>query len=517
MQRANSRFAKYRAALWRILADILFANLSVGLALGCRYLFKLSSESTPANVHELNHQFVSFYRTAAPVLAVIAVSVFAVFGVYTRTRFYAHKHKALILFQAVTVAYLVFLFYLSFVLRENVVNFRRVFLLSYVLGLLFFCCTRFLKHAATTRYDIVERHGASGRKIRHVLVIGGAGYIGSVLVRQLLDAGYSVRVLDMVMFGNASLEELRGRERFELFEGDLRHVQSVVRAVRGVDAVIHLGAIVGDPACALDAQSTREINTVATKLILHVCVGYGIQRFLFASTCAVYGASEHLMDERSALNPVSLYAQSKADAEAVVLEAATKDFCPVVLRLATAYGHSYRPRFDLVFNLLVAKAWKERKFTIFNKSQWRPFVHIHDISRAFVACLGANGNLVRGQIYNVGSYDLNFTLGQLAEKIQAKIPDTRVEYIENEDKRDYRVSFDKIHSQLSFSCERNLEDGIDEIVQYLRREGVEAFADEVFDNTKRMKSMSETIVGKRSDAVLQLVDQPRTQAAAAGR
>jgi nucleoside-diphosphate-sugar epimerase len=325
-----------------------------------------------------------------------------------------------------------------------------------------------------------------------------------------------VRVLDAVMFGNESLKEVRNHERFELMEGDLRHVQSVVRAVQGCDAVIHLGAIVGDPACALDAENTREINTVATQLIVNVCLGFGIQRLLFASTCAVYGASDHLMDERSALNPVSIYAKSKADAESVVLGAATKDFCPVVLRLATAFGHSYRPRFDLVVNLLVAKAWNEKKITIFNPDQWRPFVHIHDISRAFVQCLVANVEVARGQVFNLGSYDLNFTLGQLAEKIKVQLPATQIEYVENEDRRDYRVSFDKIHTHLGFRCERTLEDGIAEIREYLRHGNVNAFADEFFDNSKRMKSLSDKVVSPRPEPVLPMVEQ-HTQAAAAGR
>lgn len=513
---AKIGYMKQKAILWRALADVFFANLSIGLALLWRYLSMVSRWGNGAGIPDLNHRFLAFYATAAPLLVVIALSVFFAFGIYTRTRFYAHKHKAFVLLQAVTLTYLLFIFCLSFLLRQNVLNFRGVLLSSYVFGLLLFCGSRLLKHLALKRYDVVDRGLPQREEIRTVLVIGGAGYIGSVLVRQLLDAGYTVRVLDMVMFGNAALKDLCGEKRFELIEGDLRHVQSVVRAVRGSDAVIHLGAIVGDPACALNAENTREINTVATKLILHVCVGYGIRRFLFASTCAVYGASEHLMDEHSGLNPVSLYAKSKADAEAIVLEAATKEFCPVVLRLATAFGHSYRPRFDLVVNLLVAKAWKDRKFTIYNKDQWRPFVHIHDISRAFVTCLSANEEVVRGQIFNVGSFALNFTLGQLAEKIQAQIPETRVEYVENDDRRDYRVSFDKIHTRLGFGCEKSLEDGIAEIRDYLSLEQVEAFGDEVYDNTKRMKSMSDALVGAQSAPVLQLVDQ-HARAAAAGR
>jgi nucleoside-diphosphate-sugar epimerase len=185
-----------------------------------------------------------------------------------------------------------------------------------------------------------------------------------------------------------------------------------------------------------------------------------------------------------------------------------------VLRLATAFGHSYRPRFDLVVNLLVAKAWNEKKITIFNPDQWRPFVHIHDISRAFVQCLVANAEVVRGQVFNLGSYDLNFTLGQLAEKIKIQLPATEIEHIENEDRRDYRVSFDKIHTHLGFRCERTLEDGIGEIKEYLDLGNVNAFADEFFDNSKRMKSLSGRAANPESEAVL--VEQ-RTQAAVAGR
>jgi nucleoside-diphosphate-sugar epimerase len=513
MHRTQNGLRINKAFLSRLVADIVFTNISLSAALIFRYLLKVSEVPQAANIQELNRAFLDFYYTGAPLLTALTALIFYAYGIYTRTRFYARKHKALILFQAVTVSYLLFILCFYLISRETSLIPRGVFVLSYVLTLALSGGTRLLTHLAIKRYDIVQRKGPAGNGIPRVLVVGGAGYIGSVFVRQLLEEGYTVRVLDAVIFGNSAVEDLRAHPRFELLEGDLRHAEAVVRAVKGSDAVVHMGAIVGDPACALDEQITRDINTIATRLIIQVCRGYGVRRLLFASTCAVYGASDHLMDERSALNPVSLYAQTKADAEAVVLAAASNDFCPTVLRLGTAFGHSYRPRFDLVVNLLAAKAYKERKIKIYNKDQWRPFVHIQDISRAFVMSLGAKAEIVRGQVFNVGSYNLNLTLGQVAQKIKAQFPETEVQYIETDDRRNYRVSFDKIHTFLGFNCAKTVEDGLAEIKKYLEEEQIEAFDDEIYDNSKRMKALSSIQSASGSDGVLQLIGQRAQESA----
>ena len=342
------------------------------------------------------------------------------------------------------------------------------------------------------------RQGYSNNDLHKILVVGGAGYIGSVLIRQLLDRGFRVRVLDAVIYGNTAIADLVDHPRFEFVEGDLRHLETLVRSVKGCDAVIHLGAIVGDAACALNEESTREINTFASKMLIQVARGMGVRRLIFASTCAVYGASDHLMDERSPLNPVSLYAQSKADAEQLVLEAKSKDFCPVVLRLGTVFGHSFRPRFDLVVNLLGAKAWTDKKITINNKDQWRPFVHVHDIARAFLMCLECDAKVVRGEIFNVGASNMNLTLGQVAMKVKKYLPDTQVEYVATDDRRNYRVSFDKIRTSLGFSCEKTLEDGIMEIKSYMEQESNKALVEEYFDNTKRLRVLSNTWLASSS-------------------
>ncbi|MFQ5777060.1 MAG: NAD-dependent epimerase/dehydratase family protein [Terriglobia bacterium] len=492
MRERISQLRFNKGILLRVLADVLFINVSLAGALLLRFLIRITWEQKTDELDQLTSTFTGFYSAGAPLLTGLALLLFYGFGVYTRTRFYARRHKVLVLLQAISLSYLLFVFCSYFVFRDSAMIPRGVFVLSYAATLLLSGGMRLLKHFASRRYTVIERRGPALKEIRCVLVVGGAGYIGSVLVRQLLSRGYQVRVLDAAVFGSSALADLATHSNFELIEGDIRHVEAVVRSVKNCDAVIHLGGLVGDPACELDAQSTREINTVATKLLIQVCRGYGVQRLLFASTCAVYGASEHLMDERSAISPVSSYAHSKADAEEIVLEARGRDFCPVVLRLGTVFGASFCPRFDLVVNLLVAKAWREKKILIYNKHQWRPFVHVHDIARAFCLCLQANAEVVSGEVFNVGSYQMNLTLGEVAEQVKTELPDTAIEFVEIGDPRNYRVSFDKIHTYLGFSCEKSLRDGIRELRSYLEQEPEEVLQADIFDHSKRMKALSDT-------------------------
>jgi nucleoside-diphosphate-sugar epimerase len=254
----------------------------------------------------------------------------------------------------------------------------------------------------------------------------------------LLDRGYSVRVLDSLLFGKESLKSVEKHLNFELFQGDVRDIQVVVQTMKGCDAIIHLAAIVGDPACEENPQLAAEINRAATRMLIDVGRGHGIQRFLLASTCSVYGASDFLMDERAQVAPISLYAQTKADSENLLLEARCASFHPTILRLSTLFGVSPRPRFDLVVNLLTARAIRMGKITIFNGEQWRPFMHVYDAARAFLACLEVkNLDVVSGEIFNAGSYGLNHRLSEIAESLSRIVPDVDVERVENEDRRNY--------------------------------------------------------------------------------
>jgi nucleoside-diphosphate-sugar epimerase len=441
-------------------------------------------------VTEIFQEFAGYVWSHGPLLTLTLLATVAAFGVYTRSRFYPLPQKAMTLWQAVSLAYVIYIC-MVYLLRSPDANLPRgVFLLSYLLTVMGTIATRWAKDAFEKSFTVVSNKIPAQRPIRKVLVVGGAGYIGSGLVRDLIQDGYRVRVLDSLIYGDEAIRDLNGHPSFELLRGDFRHITPVVKAVKGVDAVIHLGAIVGDPACAVNEEETLETNLAATRLLADVCRASNVSRVLFASTCSVYGAAEETVDERSWLNPVSLYAATKIDSEKVLLGAKGRDFHPVILRLATAFGWSHRPRFDLVVNVLTAKAAVENKIVIFNGKQWRPFIHVLDISRAFRACLTAPLDLVSGEIFNAGSNQMNYTLQELAEVMQSLQPGLAVEYVNNNDARDYRVSFDKIRNRLGFDCKTTLEAGIHEIQQELRAGKVDDYRHSRYSNLQLVQEMS---------------------------
>lgn len=357
---------------------------------------------------------------------------------------------------------------------------------------------RYSTMSLTSHYRVVPRARRSSvlsEKVEDVLVVGGAGYIGSVLTRQLLDKGYRVRVLDMGMFGHESLQSMAGHPRLEVMSGDFRNVEDVVRALRNTDAVVHLAAIVGDPACALDKEATISMNYAAARMMAQLTRANGISRFVFASTCSVYGASDEIRTEESELNPVSLYATTKIDAERALLETADDVFQPTILRFATAYGWSLRPRFDLVANLFSAQAVTDRHIRIINGEQWRPFVHTTDIARACVMAVEAPLDKVGCQVFNVGDHSQNYTLQQLGQIVAECEPGTRVEEITNdEDPRNYRVDFTRIQRVLGFRASVDLRDGVREMVEAVRAGKIINWKDPVYSNLKTLQQDGQNIL-----------------------
>jgi len=315
-----------------------------------------------------------------------------------------------------------------------------------------------------------------------VLIIGGAGYIGSVMVRKMLQRGYRVKVLDSLLYGGQPLSELYNNPNFELIVGDFRHVETMVHAVKGVDAIVHLGGIVGDPACELDPEFAIEVNSAATKMIKNVCAGFGIKRFLFASTCSVYGASDSILDENSELNPLSVYARSKVYSERALLES-NGSLSPTVFRMATVFGISYRPRFDLVINLLTAKAAVGEQISIFGGCQWRPFIHVNDVAKAFIRCLESPLEKVEHQIFNVGDNSLNCQIAEIGKIISGLMPGTTIDQQKDmTDHRNYRVSFDKIRNTLDYTCDKTIEDGVIEIRDAIITGKIGDYRDAQFSN-----------------------------------
>lgn len=303
-----------------------------------------------------------------------------------------------------------------------------------------------------------------------ILVTGGAGYIGSVLVRRLLAAGARVRVLDRFLFGGHGLEEIASDGSLSVLHRDLRDPRAHAEALEGVETVIHLAAIVGDKACAMDEERAVQTNWTATVSFARSAAARGIRRFVFASTCSVYGEGrDETLTEESPVKPLSLYAETRWHAEQGLLELASEGALdPVLLRFGTVYGLSPRMRFDLVVNLLARDAVLKGEVSIFGGEQWRPFVHVSDIARALE--LAAHDRLPEGSpIVNVGDNLENYQLRDLKEAIEERIPEARVRVLPAaKDPRTYRVSFDKIERLWGFRAERRVGDGIAEIAAAVR-------------------------------------------------
>ena len=304
-----------------------------------------------------------------------------------------------------------------------------------------------------------------------VLVTGGAGYVGSVLVAELLSRGHQVRVLDSLLHGSVpSLLIAWGTSGFEFLRGDVRDPDARRQALEGVDRVVHLAAIVGDPACSREPDLAREVNLDATRALLAEAEAAGVRRFLFASTCSNYGKMEgdvHANEEFD-LRPVSLYAETKVAAELEVLDRARNGLAATCLRFATVYGTSPRMRFDLTVNEFTRDIWNDRRLVVYGEQFWRPYIHVRDAARAVVTALEAPVDDVAGEVFNAGSTDQNYRKLDIVELLQERVPDAEVEYVhKDEDPRDYRVSFEKISARLGFQVQRNVPDGIDETMHLL--------------------------------------------------
>jgi nucleoside-diphosphate-sugar epimerase len=316
-----------------------------------------------------------------------------------------------------------------------------------------------------------------------VLVIGGAGYIGSALVEQLLALNLKVLVLDAMHFGEEALSSVTKHPNLTIVREDFRHIEALTRAMDGIGSVIHLGGLVGDPACAVDAELTVDVNVRATKLIGEIAKARGVRRFIFASSCSVYGATDEIVNEGSALNPQSLYAHSKVASEVVLRALNDERFAVTCLRFATIYGISGRTRFDLVVNLLCAKAIRDQMITVHGPDQWRPFVHVQDVARAIAMALRAPLDQIWGEIFNVGSDEQNYTLQRVAELIKLQAPAANI-LIEDKvsDKRNYRVSFAKIRDRLGFTPVWSLDRGIAQVVALARSNAVGHYSLPTYSN-----------------------------------
>jgi nucleoside-diphosphate-sugar epimerase len=313
--------------------------------------------------------------------------------------------------------------------------------------------------------------------VRRILVVGGAGYVGSVLTEELLQRGYAVRVLDRLYFGDAGLRPVR--DRIELVEADMRAVSADV--LKGVDAVVNVGGLSNDPTAEYNPRANHDMNTVATAALARLCKAAGVSRYVLASSCSIYDCgvfdehSDVLQDETAPVAPRAPYSVSKYEAERALLAMLGDGFCPVILRKGTVYGYSPRMRYDLVVNTFVRDALARGQLTLHHGGEmWRPLVDVRDTAQAYVALLEADESAVRGEIFNL-CYQ-NLRISELALRVRETLRrfgidvDVHPDYHQGS-VRNYRVSAEKIGRVLNFRPKVSIEESVADMVQRLRADG----------------------------------------------
>lgn len=304
-----------------------------------------------------------------------------------------------------------------------------------------------------------------------VLVTGGAGYIGSGLLRALLKKGYLVTCADNLIFGGESLLDIWNDKNFKFINCDINKQNDLdtIFFNNNFHAVIHLAAIVGDPACKLYPDLAIKTNWVSSKLLIDKSKNAGVSKFIFASTCSNYGKMDDpsaYVDENSDLAPLSLYAELKVKFENYILNEIVKDdrFTPTCLRFSTVYGISSRMRFDLTVNEFTKDLALGKELIVFGEHFYRPYCHVKDFSKAIIRVLDSPKEKTAYNVFNVGETKENYTKKMLVEEITKILPNSKIKYVtKNEDPRDYRVNFDKIKNELGFKISMRIPDGIKEI------------------------------------------------------
>jgi len=304
--------------------------------------------------------------------------------------------------------------------------------------------------------------------MRKILVTGAAGYIGSVLTQKLLQKGYQVIGIDNLSFGGESLVSFYGNPLFKFIKADIRDKEIIASVIPQVTDIVHLAAIVGDPACSKQPELAMQINWEASKMIADLAnKSKNIKRFIFASTCSNYGKMEGdaYLNEDSPLRPVSLYAELKVKFEQYLLSLDKRtDFIPTALRFSTVYGISPRMRFDLTVNEFIREVALGGKLEIFGEQFWRPYAHVEDLANACVLVMESESKLVDQEVFGVGETKENYQKKMIAEEILKIVPDAKINYVtRTEDPRDYRVDFSKIKNKLGFNITKTVSDGLKEI------------------------------------------------------
>ncbi len=302
-----------------------------------------------------------------------------------------------------------------------------------------------------------------------VLLIGGAGYIGSILAKYLLKNKFKVTIFDKFIY--QSQKELKAKiksKNLKLIKGDSRDISQIFGVIKKNNIIIHLAELVGDPLCEVRPSKTYEINFLASIAISNICKNLPVSKFIYISSCSIYGSNDKILTERSRIKPLSVYAKLKALCEKTIIRN-SGEFCkPCILRLGTVYGNSLRPRFDLVINLFASKVANNQPIQVTGGEQWRPFIHVAEVADAIIKIIKLEDHKVNGQIFNLTSF--NSKIIDIAKSFKKIFPNTKLIIKKSsKDKRNYKVSSDKAKKLLNFKPNIKFKNGIINMVSFIKK------------------------------------------------
>jgi len=433
--------------------------------------------------------------------AVIATPlIFYLFNLYKTSWSYLSLTDLPVIVKGVGVSTL-FLATLLYVLRESplLIEFPRSVIFIYAILLFFFISA--LRFSKRIYWQLIRGQQSVSQpkdeslpitakvlnenQAKNILVTGGAGYIGSVLVRKLLNKGYKVKVLDNLLFGDESIKELYSNPNFKFIKGDILNNNNLAQILSDVDTVVNLAAIVGEPACLSKKDLALKTNYLGAVYLARLCKSLGIRRFVQASTCSTYGEQDgnKAVLEPSPLFPADFYGETKIYAERELIKLMDNSFNPTLLRFSTVYGLSPRMRFDLVVNTLTKKAVIDKEILIFGGDQWRPLIHVSDVADAIILVIESSLTKVGNQIFNLGSNTENYLISQIGDIVKECIPNIEVKSVKGvEDKRSYKVDFSKIEKALGFKNKKRVKDGVLEIKQAIESGKFSDLEDKIYYN-----------------------------------
>ena len=323
-----------------------------------------------------------------------------------------------------------------------------------------------------------------------VFITGGAGYVGAVLVPNLLEKGYEVTVLDLMIYGENVLPK---HPNLNTVKGDIRDQALLKKLIPEHDAVIHLACISNDPSFELNPDLGKSINLDAFRPLVEISKSCSVKRFIYASSSSVYGIKdEPNVHEEMVLEPLTDYSQFKADCEKILAEYQSDDFTTVTIRPATVCGYSPRQRLDVVVNILTNLAYHKREISVFGGEQLRPNIHIADMVEAYLVLLKASKEKIAGQIFNAG-YE-NQSVSKIAETVKNVVgEDVKLITTPSDDNRSYHISSQKIKDEIGFETTHTIQDAVEDLCAAFDKGLLpNSLEDEMYFNIKRMQNVELT-------------------------